>query len=118
MDPKDIKIIDASERTLGRVASEAASFLIGKNSAKFERHIYSGFPVKVINVSKLSITPKKLAEIYHTRYSGMPGGLHITSGSQTVLKKGFKELVRLAIYRMLPKNKLKRKMMKNLKIEN
>lgn len=113
-----IKTIDAIGRTLGRVASEAASFLIGKTSVKFERHIYSGFQVTVVNASKLSITPKKLAEIYHTRYSGMPGGLHVLSGSQTALKKGFKELIRLAIYRMLPANKLKNKMMKNLKIEN
>ncbi len=118
MDAKDTKTIDASDRTLGRVASEAAHFLMGKNSAKFERHVYSGLTVKVLNASKLRITRKKLAEIFHTQYSGMPGGLHITSGSQTVLKKGYKELVRLAIYQMLPGNKLRRKMMKNLKIED
>lgn len=114
----ETKIVDAQGRTLGRVASEAASFLIGKNSVKFERHIYSGFPVKIVNASKLRITPAKLAEIYHTRYSGIPGGLRILSGTETVEKKGHKELIKLAIDRMLPKNKLKREMIKNLKIEN
>ena len=115
---RDIKIIDAEGRTLGRVASEAAYFLMGKNSASFERNVYSGFPVKVVNASKLRITPKKLAEIYHTRYSGIPGGLRILSGTETVEKKGYKELIKLATYSMLPDNKLKREMMKNLKIED
>ncbi len=115
---KQIKIVDAQGRTLGRVASETASFLLGKNKASFERHVYSGSPVKVINASKLSITAKKLAEIYHTRYSGIPGGLRITSGAETAKKKGFKELIRLATYQMLPDNKLRRTMMKNLKVED
>ncbi len=113
-----IKIIDATGRTLGRVASEAASFLMGKDKASFERNKYSGIPVKVMNASKLRITPKKLTEIYHTRYSGIPGGLRILPGTETILKKGLKELVRLAIYQMLPSNKLRRTMMKDLKIED
>jgi len=115
---KGIKTIDAAGRTLGRVASEVAMSLMGKTKATFERNIYSGFPVKVINVSKLRITAKKLEEIYHTRYSGIPGGLHILKGTETVEKKGLKELVRLAIFQMLPGNKLRRIMMKNLKIED
>lgn len=114
----NIKTIDASGRTLGRVASEVATILMGKNKATFERNIYSGFPVKVVNASKLSITPKKLSEIYHTRYSGIPGGLRILRGSQTVKTGGLKELIKLAIYQMLPSNKLRREMMKNLKIED
>jgi len=110
------KMIDASGRTLGRVASEAAMYLMGKTKVTFERNKYSGVPVKVINVSKLRITSKKLAEIYHTRYSGIPGGLRISHGTETVKKKGLKELIRLATYQMLPGNKLRREMMKNLTI--
>lgn len=113
---KEIKTIDATGKTLGRVASESAVFLMGKNKASFERNIYSGFPVKVVNASKLRITVKKLTEIYHTRYSGIPGGLRILSGTETAEKKGLKELIKLAIYNMLPGNKLRREMMKNLKI--
>jgi large subunit ribosomal protein L13 len=115
---KTIKTIDAQGRTLGRVASEVAMSLMGKTKATFERNIYSGFPVKVINASKLKITAKKLDEIYHTRYSGMRGGLRVLKGTETAEKKGLKELLRLATYQMLPGNKLRRIMMKNLKIED
>ena len=113
---KEIKTIDASGRTLGRVASEVAMSLMGKTKATFERNIYSGFPVKVINASKLSITAKKLEEIYHTKYSGMRGGLRILKGTETMEKRGLKELIKLAIYQMLPDNKLRRTMMKHLTI--
>ena len=112
----DSKIIDAQGRTLGRVASEAAMSLMGKTKASFERNRYSGFPVKVVNASKLRITAKKLENIYHTRYSGIPGGLRILKGTETVSKLGLKELIRLAIYQMLPANKLRRTMMKHLTI--
>ena len=112
------KVIDASGRTLGRVASEVAMTLMGKTKPTFERNKYTGFPVKVTNASKISITAKKLAEIQHTRYSGIPGGLRIIKGTETAEKVGMRELVRLATYQMLPSNKLRRTMMKNLKIEN
>ena len=114
----EIKTIDATGRTLGRVASEAAMSLMGKTKPTFERHKYSGIPVKIVNAAKLRITAKKLEEIYHTRYSGRPGGLHILTGTETVEKKGMKELIKLAIYHMLPSNKLRRTMMKNLVIED
>ncbi|HEY4494160.1 MAG TPA: uL13 family ribosomal protein [Candidatus Paceibacterota bacterium] len=113
---RETKMVDASGRTLGRVASEVATKLMGKTSASFERHTYSGFPVKVVNASKIRITPKKLAEIYHTRYSGIPGGLRIIHGTETKKKEGMSELVRLATYQMLPSNKLRREMMKNLTV--
>ncbi len=115
---KEQKIIDASGRTLGRVATEVAMSLMGKTKASFERNIYCGVPVKIINVSKIRITPKKLENIYHVRYSGIPGGLRITKGAETVQKKGMKELIKLAISQMLPANKLRRTMMKNLTMED
>lgn len=116
--PKEVKVIDASGRTLGRVASEIAMSLMGKTKATYERHMYSGMPVKVINADKLSITNKKLESIYHTRYSGRPGGLTILKGSFTKETKGLKELIKLAVYHMLPGNKLRREMMKHLTIED
>ncbi|MBU0611984.1 uL13 family ribosomal protein [Patescibacteria group bacterium] len=118
MEKKETKIIDAKERTLGRVASEATMHLMGKVKPSFERHVYSGFPVKVINASKIRITAKKLDEISHKRYSGYRGGLRIIKGTETAEKKGMKELVKLAIYQMLPGNKLRGEMMKNLKVED
>ena len=118
MKPIDTKIIDAEGRTLGRVASEVAMSLMGKTRPSFERNKYSGMPVRVVNASKIRITPKKLAEIYHTRYSGIPGGLRIITGTETAQKMGLKELLKLASYQMLPSNKLRRTMMKNLKVED
>ncbi len=90
--------------------------LMGKTKATFERNVYTGLNVNVVNASKIKITPKKLAEIYHTRYSGIPGGLRILSGTETLEKKGMGELIKLATYKMLPDNKLRRTMMKNLNI--
>ena len=113
-----MKTIDASGRTLGRVASEVAMSLMGKTKPSFERNVYCGIPVKVINSSKLKITAKKLDTIVHKRYSGMRGGLRIMKGTETSEKKGMKELVKLAVYQMLPDNKIRREMMKNLKIED
>lgn len=112
------KVIDAKGRTLGRVATEVAMSLMGKTKATFERNKYSGLNVKVINASKISITTKKLEQIYHTRYSGIPGGLRVIKGKETVEKKGMDELLKLAIFQMLPGNKIRREMMKHLKIEN
>ncbi|MFA6256970.1 MAG: uL13 family ribosomal protein [Candidatus Paceibacterota bacterium] len=112
------KTIDAEGKTLGRVASAAAMHLMGKTAATFERHKYTGFPVKIINASKLSITPKKLATINHKRYSGIPGGLRVMTAAETATKKGIKELIRLSTFQMLPDNKIRRTMMKNLEIEN
>lgn len=114
---KNIKTIDAAGRTLGRVASEAAVVLMGKNTPHFERHIFSGGTVKVINASKIKITIKKLEEIYHTRYSGYPGGLRVLKGTETKEKKGMRELVNLAVYQMLPDNKLRKKMFAGLTVE-
>ena len=115
---REEKIINAEGKTLGRVASETASSLMGKTKASFERHLFSGFKVKVINTSKIKITSKKLDQIYHTRYSGYRGGLRILKGTETAEKKGLKELVKLAVYHMLPGNKLRREMLKNLKVED
>ena len=113
----EMKTIDAGGKSLGRVATQAAMHLMGKTAPTFERHIYSGFKVLVVNAGKIRITSKKLETIAHRRYSGIPGGLRITSAAKTAKDKGMKELVRLAIYQMLPGNKLRREMMKHLTIE-
>lgn len=112
------KTIDATGRTLGRVATEVAMALMGKDKVSFIRNAFSGSMVKVVNASKMSISPKKIAEIAHERYSGYPGGLRSIGAKETIEKKGHKELLRLSVDRMLPKNKLQKEMLKNLKIEN
>src|SRR3989338_6194744 len=101
MNNKTLKTIDAAGRTLGRVASEVAMSLIGKTKATFERNKYSGMPVKVVNAAKIRITAKKLESIYHTRYSGMRGGLRILKGTETAEKEGLSELLKFATEQML-----------------
>lgn len=111
------KVMDAEGKSLGRFASAVASVLSGKNKTSYQRHIYSGVPVKVINASKLRLNSRKLGEIFHKRYSGYPGGLKEVTGLELWEKGKFEELVKHAVYKMLPGNKLRREMMKNLKIE-
>lgn len=113
----ETKTIDASGRTLGRVATEVAMALMGKDRATFERHTYSGAPVRVLNAGKIKITEKKLDTIVHKRYSGMPGGLRIMKATEVKAKAGMREVVHHAVKQMLPGNKIRREMLKHLTIE-
>lgn len=108
--------IDATNRKVGRVASEAARILMGKDKAVFARNILSDVNVHIENASKLSVGEKKLEQKTYSRYSGYPGGLKKETMKRTVEKKGFVEVIRKAIHGMLPHNKLRPKMMKKLSI--
>jgi large subunit ribosomal protein L13 len=108
--------IDATEKTLGRLASEVAALLIGKNKLDYSRNVLSGNTVTVMNAGKLKVSPKKLQEKVYSRYSGYPGGLKQLSMAHVVEKKGYKEALSIAVKGMLPDNKLKKGMMKALTI--
>jgi len=109
--------IDATGKKLGRVASEAAIHLIGKNKVEFTRNKASGEAVEIINASKIDVPERKLTQKKYDRYSGYPGGLKSPSMKDVIAKKGFKGIFELAIYGMLPSNKLRPKIMKNLTIK-
>src|SRR6202012_4956194 len=100
--------IDATNKSLGRLASEVAALLIGKDKTDFTRNNLSGNTVTVINAGKLKVTPKKLQEKFYTSYSGYPGGLKERSMAHVVEKKGYKEAITIAVKGMLPDNKLKK----------
>ncbi len=106
--------IDAQNKKLGRVASEAAKILMGKNRADFVRNAIPDVKVKITNASKADILNKKLQEKTYKSYSGYPGGLKERKMKKTVDDKGYKEAFRKAVYGMLPTNKLRPKMIKNL----
>lgn len=108
--------IDATGEKLGRVASKAAALLAGKATTSFARNKMPTEKVVITNASKISITPKKLKESTNKRYSGYPGGLTEASLEKIVAKKGYSEILKHAISGMLPKNKLRAKMIVNLKI--
>lgn len=108
-------LIDAEGKTLGRLASEAASILRGKHKPQFTPHVDTGDFVIIINAEKITVTGNKLQDKFYYRHSGYPGGLKKTS-LKDVLNKNPERALQHAIFGMLPKNKLGRAMQKKLKI--
>ncbi len=108
--------IDAKGKTLGRVASVVAKALMGKDAATFERHMLTGGKVVVENAGMIKIDPRKLETVQYAQYSGYPGGLRYESLANVIEKKGIEEALRRAVYGMLPGNKLRPQIMKNLTV--
>ncbi len=108
--------IDAQGKRLGRVATEVAHLLMGKNRTDAVRHQAAPVQVTVENASKLFIDERKRAQKTYQRYSGYPGGLRREPMSQVIAKKGYREILRKAVYGMLPNNRLRAVRMKNLTI--
>jgi large subunit ribosomal protein L13 len=107
--------IDASGKILGRVASEAATILRGKNDPKFAPNVLSKNTVEVINAKDLKVSGDKAKTKSYSRYSGYPGGLRQKTFADFQIKSTGKVLYK-AIWGMLPKNRLRSKIIKNLKI--
>lgn len=107
--------IDAAGKRLGKIATEAASVLMGKHSASFARHTIEDVTVSISNVSKLDITEKRGTEIYQS-YSGWPGGRKTETLDHLATRRGYAEIVRRTIAGMLPNNKLKKPLLKQLVI--
>ncbi len=106
--------IDAQNKKLGRVASAAASILMGKDRTDFVRNAFPKITLKIVNASKLDITAKKKEQTTYVTYSGYPGGIKTRNMKKVESDKGLKEALRIAIKGMLPKNKLRDRMMQNL----
>ncbi|MDP3955990.1 MAG: 50S ribosomal protein L13 [bacterium] len=110
-------VIDAQGKQLGRVASEAAKALRGKNDPSFAPNKLADVWVKIENAKGLNITEKKADEKVYTRFSGYPSGLHKRTLGELIEKKGISEALTKAVYGMLPSNRLRPRMMKRLTIE-
>lgn len=108
--------INASGRTLGRVASEAAKALMGKTDADFTPHVRSDVKVTIENAGKLRMSEKKRRRKVYTRYSGYPGGLKTESLAQLLSRRGRAEAIRRAVKGMLPRNTMLVARLKNLSI--
>lgn len=108
--------IDASGKRVGRLATEIAVILMGKNRTDYAKNRIPDVNVEVNNASKMSIDPKKKKDKMYYSYSGYPGGLKETSMEKVIETKGAGEVLRKAINGMLPKNKLRPQMMKHLTI--
>ncbi len=117
--PNEIKrewvLIDAEGQPLGRLASKIALILQGKRKRIYTPHIDTGDFVVVVNAEKVKLTGKKLDQKLYYHHSGYPGGMHVRTARQ-IMEKHPDRLIREAVRRMLPKNKLGRRMLKRLKI--
>lgn len=109
--------LDATDCKLGRLATEIATKLQGKDDVDYARNQVADVSVVVQNASKLNISSKKLDSKEYDHHSGYPGGRKIRTAREVVESKGYGELIRRAVRGMLPDNKLRNPMMKNLTVE-
>lgn len=106
--------LNAQGKKMGRVASEAARLLLGKDSTDFAKNNVADCLVEITNAAKTDITAKKrTGEIYVT-YTGHRGGLNKETLGELRNRRGIAEVYRRAVYKMLPDNKLRTRRMKNL----
>jgi len=108
--------IDAQGKRIGRIASQAASILMGKNSVKFARNIAPEVKVAIVNCAKAYIPSKKKQDKKYVTFTGYRGGINTETLSDLIVRKGTTEAFKRAVYRMLPSNSLRKAMMKNLTI--
>lgn len=108
-------VIDASGRTLGRLSTQIAMLLMGKNKPSYTPNVVSGDIVIVINSAKVKVTGNKLTDKFYYRHSGYPGGLKEAS-LRELMQKNPNMVIEHAVAGMLPKNKLQAQMLKNLKV--
>lgn len=106
--------IDARDKKIGRVATEAAHHLLGKGDTDYKPNVVADVNVEIVNAKLLDISPKKIDQKMYKRFSGYPGGLKEEKLSKVIKNKGYEEVLRKAVYGMLPSNKLRALMMKRL----
>ncbi len=108
-------VVDAAGRTLGRMATDIATILMGKHRTDYTPYMLVGEGVIVVNADKVKLTGNKAETRDYTYYTGFPGGLrHVKMADY--LEKAPEQMVRLAVRRMLPKNQLARRMISRLKV--
>jgi large subunit ribosomal protein L13 len=110
-------VIDASDQVLGRVATKAATILTGKHRPQYAPFLVTGDHVVVINAGKIKLTGQKLDSKVYRHHTLYPGGLREIS-ARRVFESRPERLIREAVLGMLPKNKLRKRMVKRLKVYN
>jgi len=112
---RDWYVIDATGKTLGRLCSQIAFRLMGKHKPIYTPHVDTGDYLIVINAEKIKLTGKKWTQKIYYRHSGYMGGLKSFTAKQMWEKKP-ECLIELGVKKMLPKNRLGRKMFKKMKV--
>ena len=113
--PRKWYLVDASGKTLGRLASEIASVLRGKNKPQFTPHVDTGDYVIVINAEKIAVTGNKLTDKLYRHHSGYVGGMKTTTLKEMLAKKPT-QVIEHAVRGMLPKGALGNQMYKKLHV--
>ena len=108
-------LVDAQGKVLGRLATELAKILRGKNKPIYTPHVDTGDFVIVVNAGKVALTGKKMKDKIYYHHTGYPGGIREISAEKLLAKKPT-EMIRIAVKGMLPKNSLGRQMIQKLKI--
>ncbi len=107
--------LDASGQVLGRLATRAATLLMGKNKAIFTRHLDVGDFVVIVNAEKVKVTGNKPAQKMYYRHSGYPGGFKSTNLAK-MMETHPDRVIESAVKGMLPTNHLRARMLKRLKV--
>lgn len=108
-------VVDATDKTLGRMATEIAKRLRGKHKAEFTPHVDTGDYVVVVNAEKIQVTGKKTTDKVYYHHSGYPGGIKSRSFEE-MIEKAPERVIQMAVKGMMPKNKLSRSMLGKLKV--
>jgi large subunit ribosomal protein L13 len=108
-------LVDAEGKTLGRLATQIADTLRGKDKPEYTPHVDTGDFVVVVNAGKIAVTGKKLDEKLYRRHSGYPGGLRSRTLREQ-LERRPTEVIRKAVKGMLPRNRLARQQLTKLKV--
>lgn len=112
---RDWYVVDASGKTLGRVASEIARRLRGKHKAEFTPHVDTGDYIVVVNAEKVRVSGKKAADKMYHHHTGYMGNMRSFS-FQKMLERSPQDIITIAVKGMLPKNPLGRAMLGKLKV--
>ena len=108
-------LVNAEGKVLGRLATELAKILRGKNKPSFTPHVDTGDFVIVVNAKKVVLTGKKMKDKIYYHHTGYPGGIKEVNAEKLLAKKPT-EILRIAVKGMLPKNSLSRQVLRKLKI--
>ena len=112
---RDWFVVDASDKTLGRLASEIAHRLRGKHKAEYTPHVDTGDYIVVVNAEKVRVTGAKATDKMYHHHTGYPGGLKSVS-FEKLIEKAPERVIQGAVKGMLPRNPLGRAMFKKLKV--
>ena len=112
---RDWYVIDAADKTLGRMATEIANRLRGKHKPEFTPHVDTGDYIVVVNAEKVKVTGKKTSDKMYYHHTGYPGGIRSIS-FEKLQEKAPERIIQQAVKGMMPRNKLGRAMLGKLKV--